>query len=415
VKRTHARYRRYCPYCLCCWSRGFSTIEVVAATALTLAIAATIVALVEPSRDSFDAQPEATDMQQRLRVAAGALYNDLVMAGAGPYQGRTKGSLAFYFASIRPYRFGTDRDDRVGTFKSDTITVMYVPPTMAQTTVAAIARDGASANVALESGPGCPLGEAGCGFKAGTRALLLEPGGVHDPVTVAEAGADSVRVVRAAGRLADGAYSPGSTTLVEIVTNAYYLKRDVSTGIDQLMFANGGAGADRPLVDHVVGLRFAYYGDPEPPMLNGRPLADAIGPWTTYGPAPPELLRRISTAGYPAGENCTFFVDAISGKQTPRLSILGDPGRLVPLTAAELTDGPWCPDEASADRWDADLLRIRKVRVNLRVEAALATLRGPAGILFTHGGTSRSGRRWLPDQEVVFEVSPRNLFPWPSC
>ena len=34
------------------------------------------------------------------------------------------------------------------------------------------------------------------------------------------------------------------------------------------------------------------------------------------------------------------------------------------LTAGQLTDGPWCPNATSTNRFDADLLRIRKVRVN---------------------------------------------------
>jgi hypothetical protein len=74
-----------------------------------------------------------------------------------------------------------------------------------------------------------------------------------------------------------------------------------------------------------------------------------------------------------------------------------------------LTDGPWCPDEANANRWDADLLRIRKVSVAVRIEAAPAALRGPASALFANGGTSRDVNRWVPDQEIRFQVSPRNM------
>jgi len=38
-----------------------------------------------------------------------------------------------------------------------------------------------------------------------------------------------------------------------------------------------------------------------------------------------------------------------------------------------------------------------------------ATLRGPAGTFFRHGGTSNSGSRFVPDQEIRFDVAPRNL------
>jgi len=43
------------------------------------------------------------------------------------------------------------------------------------------------------------------------------------------------------------------------------------------------------------------------------------------------------------------------------------------------------------------------------VETAAKALRGPAGVLFTHGGTSRGASQWLPDQEIRFQVTPRNL------
>ena len=95
--------------------------------------------------------------------------------------------------------------------------------------------------------------------------------------------------------------------------------------------------------------------------------------------------------------------------QVPRLTVLGGVPTLVKLTRAQLTDGPWCPDALSPNRFDADLLRIRKIAVTIRVEAAIAGLRGPASALFTNGGTSRSGNRWAPDQEVRFDVSSRNL------
>jgi hypothetical protein len=74
-----------------------------------------------------------------------------------------------------------------------------------------------------------------------------------------------------------------------------------------------------------------------------------------------------------------------------------------------LTDGPWCPDDAQAARFDADLLRIRRVRLRLRVQVAVAAMRGPAGLLFAHGGTSASPEFFAPDQQVVLDVVPRNL------
>jgi hypothetical protein len=79
------------------------------------------------------------------------------------------------------------------------------------------------------------------------------------------------------------------------------------------------------------------------------------------------------------------------------------------IPPADFADGPWRPDPASMSRWDADLLRIRTVVVTVRIEAAVAALRGPAGVLFANAGTATDPRGWVPDQTLRFQVSPRNL------
>ena len=84
-------------------------------------------------------------------------------------------------------------------------------------------------------------------------------------------------------------------------------------------------------------------------------------------------------------------------------------GALVKFTPEQLSNGPWCPDSANINRYDADLLRIRRVKVTLRVQVADRTLRGPTGPLFLRGGTSRGGASYIPDQEITFDVAPRNL------
>jgi len=204
-------------------------------------------------------------------------------------------------------------------------------------------------------------------------------------------------------------YAPGAK-IIQANNFTYYFNAATS----QLMFYDGSTDADVPVVDNVVGLSFRYFGDPQPPQLNGKALSDAVGPWTTYGPPPPSLGAQVkdnfgvAADGWPDGENCLFQV--VNGQQVPRLPVLGAGGNtLVELTQAQLTDGPWCPGAASASAWDADLLRIRKVSVTIRVQAALAALRGPASVLFTNAGTSRGGDKWVPDQQITFSVAPRNL------
>jgi hypothetical protein len=204
-----------------------------------------------------------------------------------------------------------------------------------------------------------------------------------------------------------GSYDSGAAMITQVAAHTYYLKSDIATNTFQLMHYDG-ASTDTPIVDNVVKLQFSYYGDPQPPaLLPGAVLTSKTGPWVTYGPKPPALGVNNAADAWAAGENCTFMVS--NGQTVSRLPVLAANEGEILLTQAQLTDGPWCPDGARADRFDADLLRIRKVRVNLRVQAALASLRGPTGVFFTRGGTSTSSTRYVPDQEVKFDVTPRNL------
>ena len=99
----------------------------------------------------------------------------------------------------------------------------------------------------------------------------------------------------------------------------------------------------------------------------------------------------------------------MDGRHHSRLPPLGVSGSLVEIPPAHMTDGPWCPDAGARNRFDADLLRIRRVRFTLRVQAALPSLRGPAGALFANGGFARGAGRSVPDLEVTLDVTPRNV------
>jgi hypothetical protein len=112
-------------------------------------------------------------------------------------------------------------------------------------------------------------------------------------------------------------------------SRTYYLK-SASPGTFQLMQYDGGL-SDLPMLDHVVRMSFEYFG----PLLPGGPLV------------------RVSP-------------DA-------------------------LVDGPWAQDPQHG-MFDADLLRVREVRVLLRLE-----------------GTDPLLRRLVPDEELVLHVAIRNV------
>ena len=139
-----------------------------------------------------------------------------------------------------------------------------------------------------------------------------------------------------------------------------------------------GGNIDIPIVDNVVDLKFEYFGDPVSPTK----------------PDP----------GAGNGANCLY--DAMHNF-VPLPTLTADEGSLAILTGAQLTDGPWCGSGDS--EFDADLLRIRKVRVTLRMQAAQASLRGTNTQLFMNPGRSKDSAGMVPDYFVRFDISPRNL------
>jgi type II secretory pathway pseudopilin PulG len=388
---------------------GFTIIEMLVATMVMVAVTGAVFTLLNPAQGINQAQPEVSDLQQRMRVGVDTLTKDLIMAGAGSYMGSSAGALYNYFAPILPYRDGDLNPDPPNLFyRSDTLSLTYVPPSPAQTGVVQNLGNGNSQELVVQPQPNCGLDQHDqlCGFKDGMRALIYDVDGSWDTTTITTV-QDEALHLQHSNKLSS-AYDSGTAILTEVATHTYYLKTDIATNTYQLMHYDG-IQTDLPVVDNVVKLNFSYFGDPQPPMLiPGKSLCDASvkGPFTTYGPRPP-CIGLAPKGTYPSGENCAFTV--ANGVQVPRLPALAATTGEVELTQAMLTDGPWCPDPTFDNRYDADLLRIRRVGVTLRVQAAIAALRGPAGLLFTRGGTSTSAQRYVPDQEIKFSVTPRNM------
>ncbi len=386
---------------------GFTLIEMLVATAIMLTVTAAVFTAFNPSQGIFQSQPEMSDMQQRLRAGVETLEHDLLVAGAGAYLGSQSGSLVGFFAPILPFRRGNLRsiDDGPGAYKADAITVLYVPSTSAQTTTSR-AMSNASSNVTVNSEPGCPATAPLCGFTTGMGAVIYDTTGAFDTFTVTGVMNDSLQLQPTQQGNLSQAY-PAGAKIAQILQRVYYLDATAN----QLMRSDSFQ-ATMPVLDNVVDLNFEYYGEPMPPALR-RPGVDQS---TTYGPPPPVL--GVANNPWPAGESCTIQV--VGGQQVPRLATLGNPGGgLVRLTAAQLTDGDsstssaWCPDANNPNRFDADLLRIRKIRVTIRLQTPNAALRGSltAGpdALFAKAGTSSGGYRYVPDHAIRFDVSPRNM------
>ena len=388
---------------------GFTLVEMMIAMAVMLLVLGGVFQAFNPSLGSFQTQPEVADMQQRLRVGTDRLYNGIMIAGAGIYSGSAVGTLGQFFAPVLPYRIDRLNSDpaRGVFFRDDAITIFSVPTTASQCTI----RDQMprpSSEVKVNAQPGCPANDELCGFETGMRVIIFDATGSFDFFTITHVQTSSLHLQHRPPINPDDfskAYDVGAI-ISQMEAATYYWRQDAATGTFQLMY-NDLFNTDVPLIDDVVGLRFEYLGEASPPVLRA-PVTDPVGPWTSYGPKPPALGVDVAGDSWPAGENCTFTV-AGGGQHVSRLATLGAPGTLTGLTAAQLSDGPWCPDEVNINRYDADLHRVRQIRVTFRVQTGVAVLRGPAGVLFSRAGTGRISTRLVPDQAVQFDITPRNL------
>jgi hypothetical protein len=377
---------------------GFTVVELLVATAIVLAITGGLVALVGPGPSESKARAAAIEIQQRLRAATEALGADLLVAGTGPVNGVWGQPFGAVTASLLPFRVGT-RGDAPGTTRSDVLTILASPGVVA---AAQLADDwtpgGGPANV--RTVPACPAGDVSCGFRAEAVVLLLDGRGQADLYRV-DSVAGSLLTLVPRGATSGRAFPAGSV-VVPVAVATYALKPGGPGEAGQLVSGDGDA-ADMPLADHVTEFSVQLLGEPRAPIL----AAGTVPPRATYGPPPPLPPDDDPRDEWPAGENCTFIATAVG--QVSRLPALHPGTGLVLLSPAILSDGPWCPDALAPGRYDADLLRVRAVRVTLRFEAASIEARGGDTRLFARPGTSADRSFPAADREVVFDVVPRAL------
>jgi hypothetical protein len=114
--------------------------------------------------------------------------------------------------------------------------------------------------------------------------------------------------------------------------------------------------------------------------------------WVPDAPAHTYYLKKDPAAGtthlmrYDGDESDLPLADHVIGLEFSYFDATGST-----LSPDALQDGPWFPNDSDRNRFDMDLLKIRRVRVTLRVQSAIPAL-----------------RRVLPDRTITFDVAPRN-------
>jgi hypothetical protein len=282
---------------------------------------------------------------------------DLAAAGAGPHARLeppggplvtpTSIRLSSWLPPILPRVVGLDGADADNVAATDRVSLLTVADGAPQ---AALRR--LPPRWTFRPGPTCPALADACGVRDGLPMLWLEarPGfQLGEAAAVDAVGLEMPGVIPAA----DDALVAG----VEIVSYRFdAARRELVRG------RAGGRGL--AVADHVTAFVVELWGEGDPPA----------------GPRFP-----------PGDETCITLADG-----RPRLGAWAVPGSPpMRLDVARLSDGPWCGTPPF--RFDADLFRVRRVRVRLRLEPDSTAVRG------------RHPARDVRDVDVVIDVAPPAL------
>jgi hypothetical protein len=139
-----------------------------------------------------------------------------------------------------------------------------------------------------------------------------------------------------------------------------------------------GDASDMPAIDDVVAMDVRYYGATEPPIWPRPPSGEA---------------------------NCLY--DAGGAYQSALMPALSGVGGLVELTAEMLSDGPWCG--SGGTQFDADLLRVRRIRITVRLQASDPAVRGSDRQRFATPGSAMRETSMVSDVFVSIDVTLRNV------
>lgn len=342
--------------------RGYTLIELLVAAALLLVLTALTGVVLAEAKTAMEVSAERADAQQRARTAIEAMLSALRDAGGGSDRGIRAGPLIHWIPPVWP-----GRSDRSEPFTG--ITTLRVVPGIAPATLALDAPAG-TPTLDFDRG-GCTLP---CGFSDGMTAIVLDGRGDFDIFVLVDTDGSSATVRRVSGGT-NASYPRGSAVLPAELRTFYW-----SGGARELRRDDGDRG-DFPAVGDVVGVSFEYYGDPFPP-LRPRP---------------------------PAGEeNCLYDSFGTPRTGLPVLSPAG--ATLAPLDVRLFADGPWCGSGTAS--FDADLLRIRSLRMTLRAQAGNRGYRGPDPRLFQNPGTATDSGRMIEDVILQTTVTPTNLGGW---
>ena len=271
---------------------GFTLFEMLVSTGLIVLITGSVFSLLNPSYGTFQAQPEVSDMQQRLRVAADS-------RAEGPGDGRRRHLLGLHGRHARQLlradpaapsgdRQRRSRRDRFAPTRSarpkcaSAITIMYVPNTNSQTTIRTDMPT-PSPELKVVQQPGCGEDDRDlCGFndfdRRADHRTPAAPTHIHSHQHAGQ------RAAPAAPRRQVHAEVLRRALDHEMESHTYYLNECQHRHYD-----SGTTTATSPTFRSPTTSSTSASSSSAPRCRrSSRPVSDR-GPWTKSGPKPPTI------------------------------------------------------------------------------------------------------------------------------
>jgi hypothetical protein len=204
--------------------------------AIMVVVSGALVSLVAAAHSMARMQPEAADLQQRARIGLQVLGSELTMAGAGVDRGPLAGPLAQFFPPIEP---SADAG----------ITIWYASGRDAQAALALPLAPGETTAFITDDAH-CPASDPGCGFAAGSTALVFDAHGCRDFVRVDTVSTAALQI-RAGAR--GCAYAAGA-----VIAQGEVRTYRVDAGSRQLLRRDEATGGSVPVLDNVTAMAIEY-------------------------------------------------------------------------------------------------------------------------------------------------------------
>lgn len=248
---------------------GHTLLEVVVALGVMLLVVAGVITLLMQTGRLARAHPERFELHQRARVALDLITRDLRAAGAGVYLGPATGPLSNVVPAIWPRRLGRG-GDRSSVARTDVITMLAVPDTLAQTVTLAAAPPSSSAIVVAPAAH-CTPARPACGFARGITVGAFEPSGRLGLWSVEQVINQTLSVQTLASSSDE---LPAGAVVSEFRVRGY--AHDAA--LRQLRYFDGDA-TNQPVIDAVHAFSLRYFD-----ASGELPLSAFIdGPWRGSG------------------------------------------------------------------------------------------------------------------------------------